>query len=128
MRSERDHPNLHSPKQTDTATASAVGPAPTRPGVVRIYKPARSAMQAGRAGARSWILEFEPSSRPAVEPLMGWTASADVNRQVRLAFATREQAVVYAEKHGLRYSLSDAKAAPPRPKSYAANFLRGVED
>ena len=43
----------------------------------RINKPAKTAMQQGRALTREWVLEFAPDEPRAIEPLMGWTSSAD---------------------------------------------------
>lgn len=73
---------------------------------VRIYRPSRNVMQAGHANTKKWILEFEPQSAPWIEPLMGWTASSDVLRQVRLTFPTKEQAVAFAQRQGWRYHVS----------------------
>jgi ETC complex I subunit conserved region len=42
-------------------------------------------MQEGTA-IKSWLLDFEQASPKGVEPLMGWTSSADVLQQVRLRF------------------------------------------
>src|SRR3954469_11801638 len=81
-------------------------PAPSRPRAL-IYRPAKSAMTSGGAGTRRWILEFEPQSAPFIEPLMGWTGSTDPMAQVRLAFPTREAAVVYAQRQGLDYEVRD---------------------
>ena len=44
---------------------------------------------------------------PAVEPLMGYTSSSDPFAQVRLKFATREDAIAYAEKHGIAQFVVD---------------------
>ena len=43
----------------------------------RIYKPAKTAMQQGLAATRDWILEYEAEKPLTIEPLMGWTSSAD---------------------------------------------------
>ena len=32
----------------------------------RIYQPPKTAMQSGWAGTHEWVLEFEPSSPPAL--------------------------------------------------------------
>ena len=88
---------------------------------VRIYKPAKTAMQQGRAGTDRWILEYEPGARD-VEPLMGWTSSRDTRRQLRLRFDSKEAAIAYAEKHGLMYSLEEPRERQVRPKAYADNF------
>ncbi len=42
--------------------------------VARIYKPAKTAMQSGRAKTKNWVLDFEPASPREIEPLMGWTS------------------------------------------------------
>jgi len=89
---------------------------------VRIYRPSKSAMQSGRANTRHWVLEFEPSERRRVEPLMGWTSSGDTRRQVRLAFETKEEAVAFAERNGYAYTVEEAHQPAVRPKSYADNF------
>jgi hypothetical protein len=89
---------------------------------VRIYKPAKSATQSGLARTRLWLLEFEPASRKERERLMGWTSSRDTRRQVRLTFPTLEEAIAYAEKHGLEYAVEQIHDRAVRPKSYADNF------
>ena len=87
----------------------------------RIFKPAKTAMQQGRAGTGRWALEFEPGARE-VEPLMGWTSSRDTRRQLRLWFDSKEEAVAYAKKHGLMYALEEPRERQVRPKAYADNF------
>ena len=89
---------------------------------VRIYQPAKTAMQSGRANTRKWLLEHEPAARQENEPLMGWVASADTRSQVRLRFSSREEAVAYAEKHGLDYHIEEPQPRRLHLRSYAANF------
>ena len=89
----------------------------------RIFKPARTAMQQGKANTREWILEFEPAHARSHDPLMGWTSSRDTRQQVRLTFDTKEAAIAYAKKHGIDYLLKEAAVEHGiRPKSYAENF------
>jgi len=88
---------------------------------VRIFKPAKTAMQQGRARAERWVLEYEPGARE-VEPLMGWTSSRDTRRQLRLWFDTQDEAVAYAKKHGLMYTLEAPRERRVQPKAYADNF------
>lgn len=87
---------------------------PDAPRVV-IFLPGRGVTQAGRAGTRRWRLEFEPESRPWIEPLMGWTASADTRRQVRLDFPTREAAIAFAERQGWRWRVREPAPQRFRP-------------
>ncbi len=90
---------------------------------VRIYRPARSAMQSGKANSKRWVLEFEPRCAKEIDPLMGWIGSRDTSNQVRLRFATKDDAVAYAEREGLEYKVFDDKPARViKPKSYADNF------
>ena len=93
----------------------------------RIYKPARNAMQQGMA-ARPWVLEYEPEEPLLIEPLMGWTSSADTKSQVRLPFATKEEAVAFAVRHGIAFRLEEPQETALRPKSYAENFEFGRPD
>ncbi len=89
----------------------------------RIYKPAKTAMQSGTAKTREWVLDYEPEQPREIEPLMGWTSSGDMRQQVRLRFATAEEAVAYAERHGIPYQVFDAKPAGTRRAiAYADNF------
>jgi hypothetical protein len=88
----------------------------------RIYNPAKTATQSGRAKTTEWVLEFEPEEPRAVEPLMGWTSSGDMKSQIRLRFATKEEAIAYAERHGIPYQMFEAPPAPRRGLSYADNF------
>jgi len=90
--------------------------------VARIYRPAKTAMQSGRAGTRRWRLEFEPSAARHLDPLMGWTSLADTQNQVRLGFDTKQQAIAFAEHHGIDYRVQEPKERRPRPRAYADNF------
>ena len=90
--------------------------------LARIYRPAKTAMQSGKARSRDWVLEFEPASARVPEPLMGWTSSTDMNDQVRLEFDTRDEAVAYAQSHGLAFQLSEPREQKLIIKAYADNF------
>lgn len=93
--------------------------------IVRIYKPAKTAMQSGLARTREWVLEPEPQGRRTVDPLMGWTSSAETATQARLTFATKEEAVAYAEREGYGYVVIEPETRRPVKKSYADNFRFG---
>jgi len=89
---------------------------------VRIFQPAKTAMQSGRARTRGWVMEFEPGARIDPDPLMGWAGSSDTRAQVRLNFESAEEAVAHAEKNGWTYTVQAAKRRRIRPKAYADNF------
>ena len=82
----------------------------------RIFKPARTAMQSGQARTLEWMLEYEPETPRAVEPLMGWTSSSDMKSQIRLEFATKEEAVAYAERNGIPYPCFGPEPAQAHPQ------------
>jgi ETC complex I subunit conserved region len=87
-----------------------------------IFRPAKTAMQSGRAGTRNWILEYEPATPRRPEPLMGWASAEDTLNEVRLRFATLEEAVAFADKHGLAYTVIQPHESIEKAKSYADNF------
>ncbi|MCH7943396.1 MAG: ETC complex I subunit [Proteobacteria bacterium] len=89
---------------------------------VRIYRPAKTAMQSGTANSKRWLMDFEPTAPKITDPVMGWTGSPDTREQVKLRFASRDEAVAFAEKHDLAYSVTEPQDETPQPKSYAANF------
>jgi hypothetical protein len=90
---------------------------------VRIYRPAKNAMQSGRANARWWVVEFEPTDRKTPDPLMGWNGSRDTLAQVRMRFESKAEAVAFAKREGLSFTLIDERPAKAvKPKSYADNF------
>jgi hypothetical protein len=87
----------------------------------RIYGPTKSAMRS-IAQATSWVLDFEQASPKRIEPLMGWTASADVRQQVRMLFNTKEEAIAYCERNGLPYRVFEPALPKRVVQAYADNF------
>jgi NADH dehydrogenase ubiquinone Fe-S protein 4 len=96
--------------------------------VARIYKPVKTAMQQGRAGTREWVLDYEPASAREIEPLMGWTSSDDTRSQIRIRFATLEEAVAYATRNGIPFRVDEPQKSEIEAKSYADNFKFGRLD
>ena len=90
--------------------------------LARIHRPAKNAMQSGKAKTKDWVLEFEPSSAKNPDPLMGWTQSQDTRGQVVMKFETKEEAVAYAQTHGIAFQLIEPKTVKPIIKAYADNF------
>jgi NADH dehydrogenase ubiquinone Fe-S protein 4 len=92
---------------------------------LRIYQPAKTAMQSGRARSRQWIVEFAPSAAQRPDTLMGWAGGGDTTRQVELRFDSRDAAVAYAERRGLDYEIEEPRAPAIHVKSYSDNFRSG---
>jgi hypothetical protein len=93
--------------------------------LARIYRPAKTAMQSGRAKTFEWVLEFEPASARKVDPLMGWTSSDDMNSEIRLTFGSREEAVAYAQLHEIPFQVIEPQDRKQIIKAYADNFAPG---
>ena len=90
----------------------------------RIYQPARTAMSSGTAKTNIWLLEFAQAETREVDPLMGWTSSSDTQSQVRLQFATKEEAIEYANDNGIEAQVQDPnkRKINIRPGGYGENF------
>lgn len=90
---------------------------------VRIYRPAKTAMQSGKGNAKAWVLEYEPVVAKRADKLMGWLGSDDTTQQIRLKFATQEEAVAYAKRKGLDFQVfGETTKKPAGVKNYADNF------
>ena len=90
--------------------------------VARIVEADRKTTQSGKAGTGRWILEFERSQAQRPDPLTGWNGSGDTRTQVRLAFASKDDAIAYATKHGLEYHVVPAAPVSLKIQAYADNF------
>jgi K+-sensing histidine kinase KdpD len=62
------------------------------------------------------------SRRRDPDPLMGWASARDTLNEVKMQFLTLDEAVAFAEKHGLQYTVIEPHARTPKAKSYADNF------
>ena len=93
--------------------------------LARIFKPSANAMQSGRAATENWVLEYEPEQAPTADPLIGYTSSGDMRRQIHLEFGTKEEAVGYAERRGIPYQLLPDHEPERKKLSYADNFRFG---
>lgn len=94
----------------------------------RIFSPAKSAMQSGRARQGQWELVFEPSSPRQIDAFMGWTGSGETTRQLRLKFASKAAAIAYADKHGISYQIQEPHRRRRQQKAYAENFQYKAPD
>ena len=117
-----DNQSRNEPRLPGTSVPAS-GPLP----LVHIYRPAPSPTQSGR-GRREWVLEFEPSSAPEIEPLMGWVSSRDPFAHIRLRFPDRESAIAFAERQGWPHVVKDSPVRRVPPKSYADALRYGLAD
>ena len=80
-------------------------------------------MSSGTARSDEWVLEFPPEGRD-IDPLMGWTSGAETQSQVRLTFASKDEALAYATSKGIDALVQEPQARAPniRPGGYGENF------
>jgi len=88
----------------------------------RIYQKPKNAMQSGRYGTDRWLLEFEPKDAQRADPLMGWAGSGDTSAQVKLEFASPDEALAYAEKYGIAATVIPTPPRTLKLQAYADNF------
>ncbi|KAJ1883311.1 ndufs4 NADH dehydrogenase Fe-S protein subunit [Coemansia sp. RSA 486] len=92
---------------------------------VRIYRPANNPMQSGKNANLKWRLDFDGLEKGDrwSNPLMGWQSTADPMSPVRLDFASKEDAVHFAEKQGWNHFVQEPQFRAIKPKSYKNNFV-----
>jgi len=105
----------------DVGSVSGVPDEHIKTRYVRIFRPAKNAMQSGTAGVRRWRIEFDNRERWE-NSLMGWASNADPLSNMLVEFASKEEAVEFVEKNGWDYWVEDPKERSPKAKSYALNF------
>lgn len=88
----------------------------------RIYQPPKNAMQSGKAFIDQWILEFDPAEAKKPDPLMGWAGSGDMQQQVRLSFASAEEAQAYSARYGITARVHATPRRALKIQAYADNF------
>jgi hypothetical protein len=91
---------------------------------VRLYKPAKSASQSGRAGTNLWFLEPETVTPRLPEPIMGWLSAGDTLGELkrRLSFATQQEAVDFAAGKGWDVIVEQPQERRITPRNYLDNF------
>ncbi len=91
----------------------------------RIFQLAKSSMQSGTANTNHWALEWEPTEQQRQDPLMGWFGGGSTQNQVHLHFATKDEAIAYADRNAIAYDLEASTERVHTPKVYADNFKYG---
>lgn len=88
----------------------------------RISELDRRTTQSGRANTGRWLLEFERQDPLRADPLTGWAGSSDTRPQVRMTFATKDEAIAYADRHGFDHHLVPAAPVTLKLQAYSDNF------
>ncbi len=90
---------------------------------VKIFRPAKSAMQSGKQRVKKWLMKpIEENNARSINQITGWISSDNTISQLSFEFASKEAAIQFAENRGFEYEIHDPKISSIKPKSYAANF------
>ncbi|MGE3622329.1 MAG: ETC complex I subunit [Bdellovibrionales bacterium] len=91
---------------------------------VRIYQPAKNAMQSGRAKYCEWRIDPVLETPRTPEPLMGWLRAGETLGELmgRMSFRTPEEAASFARRNGWDYTIDLPEERRVRPRSYLDNF------
>lgn len=90
---------------------------------VKIYRPTKTAMQSGVKNTKKWLLiPIEEKTNRSLNPLMGWTSVSDTTSQLKLTFASKDDAVKYAIHRNFEYEIIEPQTSSLKKKSYAENF------
>ena len=88
----------------------------------KIYRPAKTAMQSGKAKTHLWVLEYEQEKPRTIDSVTGYTGSGDMRQQLKLTFETQEQAEDYAKRNEIDYRVIPPKDPIRQVVSYSDNF------
>ena len=89
---------------------------------IKIFKPAKTAMQSGRGKTKQWLAEYVSDISTTKDTLMGWTSSSDTRNQIKIFFETKEQAIKWAKNNNYQFFVEEPQTRNIKPKSYSANF------
>ena len=89
----------------------------------KIYSPAKTSMQSARGKSKNWILEFDRENLEK-DFIMDWDSSSDTKKQIKIIFESKEDAISYANKKNILYSVIEPNKRKIIIKSYADNFLK----
>ena len=91
---------------------------------VRVYLPAKSAAQSGRAKTHEWVIEAEIASARTPDPIMGWSSANDTFTELKgcLRFPSQEDALAFARNKGWEVIVEEPTKRKIRPRNYLDNF------
>ena len=108
---------MHVPKNIKEMAATFSGmPAEHANRTVTIAPRQHKTLQSAEKLSHVWMITWDNQER-WMNPLMGWTSSADPMSNVRLSFDSREDAVAFAERNGWKYNVK-APMKMQSPESY----------
>jgi hypothetical protein len=90
---------------------------------VKIYQPAKSAMQSGKKNNKEWRIEaVTEKNEKSLNPLMGWVSGNNTETQLQFKFPNKKEAIAFAKSQNFEYEIFEPKTSSIKKKSYAQNF------
>ncbi len=90
---------------------------------VKISRPTKSAMQSGKRNTKKWLVTpIEEANIRSVNTVTGWVSASDTSSQFRFEFASKEEAIKFAQSRNFVFEIEEPKVASVKQKSYAGNF------
>ncbi|KAF7997447.1 hypothetical protein HCN44_006018 [Aphidius gifuensis] len=108
-------------QQEDISVVSGVPEEHIKTRTVRIFQPAKNAMQSGTNNINYWQIDFDTRERWENQ-LMGWCSTGDPLSNVKVEFTSKEEAIEHCDKMKWRYYIQKPNVSNPKPRSYGANF------
>uniref|UniRef100_A0A2M3Z6B5 NADH dehydrogenase [ubiquinone] iron-sulfur protein 4, mitochondrial n=1 Tax=Anopheles braziliensis TaxID=58242 RepID=A0A2M3Z6B5_9DIPT len=119
---DRHLPTITVPTKVDLSPISGVPEEQLKERRVRIFIPAKNAMQSGTDNIHHWSIEFDNRERWE-NPLMGWSSTGDPLSNMRVDFTSPEEAITYCERNGWRWFVDQPEVEKKhRVKNYGINF------
>jgi len=88
---------------------------------VRIFMPAKNAMQSGTNATKKWRIEFDAWERWE-NPLMGWCSTGDPLSNTIVEFSDLEDAIAYCEKNRWNFEIEEPQKLRRLRKVYGDNY------
>ncbi|XP_043278239.1 NADH dehydrogenase [ubiquinone] iron-sulfur protein 4, mitochondrial [Venturia canescens] len=88
---------------------------------VRIYQPAKNAMQSGTNNINFWQIDFDTRERWENQ-LIGWCSTGDPLSNMKVEFTSKEEAIEHCERMKWKWFVQKPNVDEPKPRSYGANF------
>lgn len=88
----------------------------------KIYIPAKSSMQSGLHKTSQWCLEPIEINEKVHSSNFGWVSSNNPNEQIKIFFDTKKQAIDFANRKNLNFTLLEENKRKITKKNYADNF------
>lgn len=88
----------------------------------KIFRPTKSAMQSGVQKTKKWLMVPIEGHIRSVSPITGWISAKNTSSQLRFEFASKDEAINFAQKNKWEFAVEEPNSPTIKPKSYASNF------